>query len=74
MLGTGALWFGTAYSAYEKGYIDDEEFRLGSSLSLTLFFAGLGLATVWSDVEDRRGVAVNVTPDGGVRVSKSFGW
>ena len=36
--------------------------------------AGILFATVWSDVAATQDIAVNITPDGGVRASKSFGW
>ena len=35
--------------------------------------AGILFATVWSDVAATQDVAVNITPDGGVRAAKSFG-
>ena len=41
---------------------------------VTLAFWGALLATVYADVADDDTVAVNVSPAGGVRVSKSFGW
>ena len=36
--------------------------------------AGVLLATVWSDVAATEDVAINITPAGGVRASKSFRW
>ena len=36
--------------------------------------AGVLFATVWSDVAATEDVAINITPAGGVRASKSFGW
>ena len=74
LLGLGSVLAYNVYDNYDTGRITDDEFTTGFTLGSTLVIVGLGLATVWSDVEDRRGVAVNVTPDGGVRVSKSFGW
>ena len=73
-------WFWTTGQFVEEHDIESQ-LDIVSTYSPRFLYTGLAvaaggvlLATIWSDVTDTGLVSLSMTPDGGVRASKSFGW